>query len=75
MDHHALQLRAQAGHRHQLATTPYSTYIAQGPASYVSHHDVRVCGGQMEEKEKWRSLSIRKRDGTGDLRVERSSLL
>jgi hypothetical protein len=29
----------------------------------------------MEEKEKWSNLSIMKRDGTGDLRVERSSLL
>jgi hypothetical protein len=27
---------------------------------------VQVCGGQMGEKEKWGSLSIVKRDGTGD---------
>jgi hypothetical protein len=29
----------------------------------------------MEEKDKWSSVSIVKRDGTGDLRVERRSLL
>ena len=34
-----------------------------------------VCGGQMGEKEKWSSLSIMKRDGTGDLRVVRNSLM
>jgi hypothetical protein len=30
---------------------------------------VRVCGGQMGEKEKWKSLGIMKRDGTGDWKV------
>jgi hypothetical protein len=29
----------------------------------------------MAEKEKWSSLSIMKRDGTGDLRVGRSNCL
>jgi hypothetical protein len=29
----------------------------------------------MEEKEKWSNLSTVKRGGTGDLRVERSSLI
>jgi len=29
----------------------------------------------VREKEKWSSLSIMKRDGTGDSRVERRSLL
>jgi hypothetical protein len=29
----------------------------------------------MGEKEKWDSLSIMKKDGTGDSRVERSNLL
>jgi hypothetical protein len=38
-----------------------------------SHHNVHNV--QMGEKEKWSSLSIMKRDGTGDLRVERRNLL
>jgi hypothetical protein len=54
--------------------------VTQVPASCMatcsgSHHNVQVCVGQMGEKEKWNNLSIMKRDGTGDLRVEKSILL
>lgn len=36
---------------------------------------MQACGRPMGEKEKRNSLSIMKRDRTGDLRVERNSLL
>jgi hypothetical protein len=36
---------------------------------------VLMCGGQTGKKKKWSSLNIEKRDGTGDLRVERISPL
>lgn len=49
--------------------------LATWPACSWNHHSVRVCGRQMGEQEKWNSLSIMKKDGTGDLRVERCSLL
>ena len=39
------------------------------------YHNVQACGGQMGKKEKLKSLSIMTRDGTGDPRVERGSLL
>lgn len=54
--------------------TPYSEEVTQRPIS-GSHYSVQVCGGQTREKEKRNSSSIKKRDGTGDSRLERSSLL
>lgn len=39
------------------------------------HHYKQVCGIEMGEKEKQSSLSIVKRDRTGDMRMERNSLL
>ena len=45
--------------------------VTQGSASHVAilqweQPHVQVHGGQMGEKKKWNSLSIVKRDGTGD---------
>ena len=40
------------------------------PTLSGSYYNVQVCGGEMGEKEN--GLSTMKRDGTGDLRVERS---
>ena len=37
--------------------------------------NVKVCGEEMGEKKKWNSLGIMTKDGTGDLKVERSCLL
>ena len=48
---------------------------AEWPAYIWSQHNVQARGGQVREKEKWGSLSLMARDGTGDVRVERSSLL
>lgn len=45
------------------------------PACSRSHYNVKVCGWQMGEKEKWNCLNIKKRNVTGDPRVERRSLL
>jgi hypothetical protein len=45
------------------------------PACSGSYHNVRLCGGQRGEKEKCSSLSFMERDGTGDLWVERRSLV
>ena len=36
-------------------------------------HGIQVFGGQMEEEEKWNGLSIMKRDGIGDTRVEKNN--
>ena len=66
----ALQSQAQAGQRHAPPGLP-----ATCPICNRSHHSVQVCGGPMEEKEKWGSLSTVKKDGSEDPRVERSSLL
>lgn len=38
------------------------------PACSWSYFSVQVCGGQMGEKEKWTSLSSKKKDGSGDTR-------
>jgi hypothetical protein len=77
------QRTAQAGHRDPLAVIPCSMdgshapggLPATWPACNGNHHNVQVFGGQMGEKETWSSVSLMKRDGTGDSRVERSSLL
>jgi hypothetical protein len=45
------------------------------PDRIDSYYNVKMCGILMGEKEKWSSFSIMKRDGTGDPRVERSTLL
>lgn len=55
--------------------TPPRVSPASWPTCNRSHHDVRVCDGQTGEKKKWSRLSIIKRDGTGDPRLERNSLL
>lgn len=53
--------------------------FTQGPTSMDSlqgsHHNIQECGGQIEEKEKCSSLSIMRKDGTGDSRVEKNSLV
>ena len=49
--------------------------VTQRPTCIGSLHNVGVCGRQMGEKEKWGSLSTVETDGTGESRVERSSLL
>lgn len=66
---------AQVGHRHLVAYTMENiTCPAVWPVQLYPHN-VHVRGGQMGEKEKWSSMSVMKREGTGDLRVEGSSLL
>ena len=45
------------------------------PVYSWSYHSVLMGGGQTGKKKKWSSLNIEKRDGTGDLRVERISPL
>ena len=73
---------SQVGHRYLLADTPYSNdggyhLGACQPCGLPTGEPlqcVSMCG-QMGEKEKWDSLSIMKKDGTGDSRVERSNLL
>jgi hypothetical protein len=40
-----------------------------------SHYNVQICGRHVGEKEKQNNLSIMKRDGTGDSRVKRNSLM
>jgi hypothetical protein len=42
-----------------------------GPICNRSHYNVQICGGEMGEKKKLNELSTIKREGTGDLRVER----
>lgn len=66
----------------KLRTQPHHTVRADRGHSEAhqmqdahSHYDVEVCGRQMGQKEKWNSLSIMKRDGTRDVKVERNSLL
>lgn len=54
--------------------------VTQRPDSCVAAHsqnpyNVQACVGQMGEKEKLDSLSFMKRDGTGNGRLERYSLL
>ena len=39
------------------------------------HYNGQVCVRQMGEEEKWSSLTVMKRVGTGDTMAERSSLL
>jgi hypothetical protein len=51
----------------------------QRPSGHVAHrsgslYNVEVCE-QMGEEEKWSSLTVMKRVGTGDTMAERSSLL
>lgn len=48
---------------------------ATWPICSGSYYNVQVCGGQMGEKKKRNHLSIMKRVGTGDRKVERNSLL
>lgn len=45
------------------------------PVCIGSHYNVQVCGVQIGEKEKKNSFSIRKRDGTREVRVERNIML
>lgn len=86
VDHHAslrhdLQCTAQAGHntclpphvQHEWRMSPRG--LSAMASLQWGHHDVRVCGGQTGEKEKWSRLSTLKRDGTGDSRRERWSQL
>jgi hypothetical protein len=49
--------------------------VTQRPACSGSYYSIQVCGRQMEEKANTNSLSIMKRNGTGNTRVERSNLL
>lgn len=66
----ALQCTAQVGHSHAV----WVEEVAQGPTSCVASLQLTlVVRGQ--RKEKWNGLSIMTRDGTGDSRAERSSLL
>ena len=67
----------QTGGRHPEADLPPCQEVTQRPVSCVAclHYNVQMCGGQVGDKEKWNSLSIMKRDGTGDRRVERNNLL
>jgi hypothetical protein len=65
-------LPSSAQHRWSLSQ---AADVTQGSACSNSHHSVQVFGEQMGEKEKWSNLSIMKRDGTGESRIERNSLL
>ena len=53
-------------------TTPKMTPDTQSPRH---HRDKQVNGGEMEEKEKQKDVSVVKRDRTGDSRVVRNSLM
>lgn len=77
----ALQRTAQAGHRHPLVVVLHSTDGGCHPGAHQpqpacsgNHHNVQVSGG-MGGEEKWSSLSLMKRNGTGDSREETRSLL
>lgn len=45
------------------------------PTQRNSRYSVQACGEEMGEEEKRNGLSTMKRRGTGDLRVERNSLM
>jgi len=80
----ASQCMAQVGHRHQLAATPHSMDGGCHPGTCQLHGQPAVVATTMckyamvrweRKRKKWGNLSIMKRDGIGDLRVKRRSLL
>lgn len=70
----ALQDMAHSGHRQHLPWNgERGCHSATKPACSRSHHNMQICGERMGDK--WSSLNTIKRDGYGDSKVERGSLL